>query len=104
MYPVVDEGAYFKIFPVAQYPLVIGQHHSRDKVCQDNSAGFCLAEGVIIALLMQVLYGSGPFFSLVFTRMLPEAVYTGIVGTFMLRFISRRNVLQALMRRSFLKE
>jgi rod shape-determining protein MreD len=67
-------------------------------------AAFSLMEGIVISLLMQIFYGAVPFFSLFFTRMLPEAVYTGILGTFVLRFISRRNVRHALMRRSFQKE
>lgn len=67
-------------------------------------AAFSLAEGVFLSLFMQVFYGSVPFFRMLFTHMLPQAVYTGLLGTLLLRFISRRSVTDALMRRALQKE
>ncbi|HUJ18982.1 MAG TPA: rod shape-determining protein MreD [Nitrospirota bacterium] len=67
-------------------------------------SAFSLAESIIIALLLQTFYGEVPFFSLFLERMLPQALYTGVLGTLLLGFISRRKVLGALVRRSLLKE
>jgi len=65
---------------------------------------FSLAEGLFIALFMQVFYGSVPIFSMFFTSMLPQALYTGVLGILLLRFISKRNVLSALRRHALQKE
>jgi len=51
-----------------------------------------------------VIYGSVPIFSLFFTSMLPQALYTGILGILLLRFIGSRNVLRTLRRHAFQKE
>jgi len=67
-------------------------------------AAFSLAEGLFIALFMQVFYGSVPIFSMFFTSMLPQALYTGVLGILLLRFISKRNVLSALRRHALQKE
>lgn len=67
-------------------------------------AVFSLAEAVFIALFLQVFQGSVPFFSMLFTRMLPAAFYTGILGYLMLRFLAKKGVLAALRRRSLQKE
>jgi rod shape-determining protein MreD len=67
-------------------------------------AVFSLAEAVFIALFLQVFQGSVPFFSLLFTRMLPAALYTGILGYLMLRLLAKKSVLAALRRRSLQKE
>lgn len=63
-----------------------------------------LIEGIIIMLFMQIFYGDVPLFSLLITRMMPQAVFTGVVGSFVLRFMNRKNVMSVLMRRSLLKE
>lgn len=65
---------------------------------------FCLAEGIVIAMFIQVFYGTIPFFSMFFTRLLPQALYTGLLGTLLLRFIKDKNVTTMLMRRSLRKE
>jgi rod shape-determining protein MreD len=67
-------------------------------------AAFSLMEGIVISMFMQIFYGSVPFFSMFFTRMVPQALYTGLLGTLMLRFISNKNVATQLMRRSLQKE
>lgn len=67
-------------------------------------AAFSLAEGLIMAMFMQTFYGGVPFLSLLFTRILPQAVYTGLLGVFLLRFMNRRDVMGVVMRRSLLKE
>jgi len=65
---------------------------------------FSLAQGVLTALLVQLFYGSMPFFSTFFSRMVPQALYAGILGVILLRLINRRNVLGLLRRRSRNKE
>ncbi len=65
---------------------------------------FSLGESIVIALLMQVLYGSFPFFSLLFTQMLPQALYTGFLGTFMIKFMNSKKIINILRRRSLQKE
>lgn len=67
-------------------------------------AAFSLMEGIVISMFMQIFYGTVPFFSMFFTRMVPQALYTGLLGTLMLRFISNKNVATQLMRRSLQKE
>lgn len=63
-------------------------------------AAFGLAESVLIAVVLQVFYGSVPFFGLFFSRMLPSALATGALGYFMLRLVSKKGVRAALTRRS----
>jgi rod shape-determining protein MreD len=65
---------------------------------------FSLAEGLFIAFFMQVFYGSVPIFTMFFTRMLPQALYTGVLGILLLRLINSRNVLNTLKRHSLQKE
>ncbi len=67
-------------------------------------SAFSLLEGIIIALFMLVFYGTVPVLNIFFTGMLPQALYTGVLGTLMLRFVSDRNKRAWLMRREFLKE
>jgi rod shape-determining protein MreD len=67
-------------------------------------AAFSLMEGLVISMFMQIFYGTVPFFSMFFTRMVPQALYTGLLGTLMLRFISNKNVATQLIRRSLQKE
>ena len=65
---------------------------------------FSLAQGIFISFFLQITYGSVPFLAMMGGRVLPQALYTGILGFFLLRLISRKNVLPALMRRDFQKE
>ncbi len=67
-------------------------------------AAFSLLEGISIALLLQMFYGSVPFFSLIAGRILPQALYTGVLGAVLLRLIGSKNVLSALMRRTVQRE
>lgn len=67
-------------------------------------AAFCLAEGICIALFLQLFYGSIPFFSLLAGRILPQAVYTGVLGVVLLRLMAGKNVLAALKRRAVQEE
>ena len=65
---------------------------------------FSLSEGILIALFMQIFYGSVPFFSLLFGHLLPQAVYTGLFGALVLWIISSRNVTAMLTRPSLQRE
>jgi len=65
---------------------------------------FALAEGLIITLFLQIFYGAVPFFSIFFTRMIPQALYTGILGTLLLHFLAGKKVASTLLRRSLQKE
>ncbi len=67
-------------------------------------SAFCLLEGIAVVIYVVTAYGSCPIFSLLFSRMLPQALYTGLMGTVMLQFIKNRNVTSALLRRSLQKE
>jgi rod shape-determining protein MreD len=67
-------------------------------------AAFSLAEGICIALFLQLFYGSIPFFSLLAGRILPQAVYTGVLGVVLLRLMAGKNVLAALKRRAVQEE
>lgn len=67
-------------------------------------AAFSLMEGIVISMFMQIFYGTVPFFSMFFSCMVPQALYTGLLGTLMLRFISNKNVATQLVRRSLQKE
>ncbi len=65
---------------------------------------FSIAEAVFIALFMEIFYGSVPFWSMLFTRMLPQAVYTGLLGYLILRLISGKKTIALLKRRPLQKE
>lgn len=67
-------------------------------------AGFGVAEGIFIALFLQAFRGDVPFFGMLFTHMLPAALYTGVLGYLLLRLVTRKGVLAALRRRSLQKE
>ncbi len=67
-------------------------------------SAFSLMEGIIISLYLLIFYGTVPFLNIFFTGLLPQALYTGVLGTFMLRLISDKKKRAWLMRRSFLKE
>jgi len=67
-------------------------------------AGFSLLEGIGLMLFMQIFYEDLPFFSLVAGRILPQAIYTGVLGVVLLQFMAGKNVLAPLMRRTVQKE
>jgi rod shape-determining protein MreD len=67
-------------------------------------SAFSLLEGILISISIQVIYGSGPFISALVTRVLPQALYTGLLGTLMLRSIKNKNFTAMLLRRSLQKE
>jgi len=66
--------------------------------------GFCAVEGLVIALFLQIFYGDVPFFSMFFTRMLPQALYTGLLGTILLHFVAGKKAAALLLRRPLQKE
>ncbi len=63
-----------------------------------------IVEGLFVALFLQIFYGSVPLFGLLFTRVLPTALYTGIFGFFLLRIATSKKALPALKRRPLQKE
>jgi len=65
---------------------------------------FSLAEGLLVAFFLQVIYGAVPFLAMMGGRVLPQALYTGVLGYFLLQLVGRKNVLPALLRRDFQKE
>ncbi len=65
---------------------------------------FSLVENIIIAVFIQTLYGDVPFLSAFFTRMLPGALYTAVLGTLMLRFMNQKDRTSMVLRRSLVKE
>lgn len=67
-------------------------------------AAFSLAEAILIALSLQVFYGSMPFFGLLFSRMLPRALATGALGYVLLRLVSGKTAHDLLRRRGLQKE
>lgn len=67
-------------------------------------AGFTLIEGIVITFFIHFFYETVPFFSLLMRQLIPQAIYTGLLGVVLLRFISRKKVMTLLMRRSLLKE
>jgi rod shape-determining protein MreD len=67
-------------------------------------AAFSLLEGIAIALFLQMFYGSVPFFSLIAGRILPQALYTGVLGALLLRLTGSKNILSVLMRRTVQRE
>ncbi len=66
-------------------------------------AFFSLAEGILISLFLQVTYGAIPFFSIL-GHLLPQALYTGILGFVLLRLVGKKDVLPMLKRRALQKE
>lgn len=67
-------------------------------------AGFGLMEGIIISIFMGIYYGDVPFIGLFFSRLLPGSLYTGIVGTILIRILTRSHLLERLMRRGIERE
>lgn len=60
---------------------------------------FSLAEGVIIAIFMQIYHGDVPFFGIFFGKLLPRAVYTGLLGAILMRRANDRNIRALIMRK-----
>ncbi len=65
---------------------------------------FCLMEGIVVSVFIQIFYGNVPFISVLFNLMVPQALYTGLLGTLMLRVLKDKNVTAMLLRRSLQKE
>lgn len=63
-----------------------------------------MTDGLFTLFFLQFFYGSVPFFTLLFTRTLPLAVYTGVVGYVLIRILTSKKVLAVLKRRSLQKE
>jgi cell shape-determining protein MreD len=64
----------------------------------------CCLEGAAVLVFIAAIYGSGPLLEALFGRMLPQALYTGILGTLMLSYIKSGNITALLLRRSLQKE
>jgi rod shape-determining protein MreD len=67
-------------------------------------AFFSIAEGVLVSLFLQVTYGDVPFFTLVATRLVPQALMTSVLGLFILQAVNKKNVLVRIRRRELQKE
>jgi len=67
-------------------------------------AAFSLLEGICLALFMQVFSGSVPYFGILTTRLIPQALYTGLLSIVLLHLMSARDVLTMLRRRDVPKE
>jgi rod shape-determining protein MreD len=67
-------------------------------------AVFSLLEGIVTAILLQMFYGSVPFFSLMAGRLMPQALYTGVLGALLLRLLGNKSVMTALIRRTVQRE
>jgi rod shape-determining protein MreD len=78
-----------------------------DLTSRSNSiflTAFSLLEGIFIAFFLQMFYGSVPFVSLMAGRVLPQALYTGVLGAVLLRFVAKKDVMSVLVRRDVQKE
>ena len=78
-----------------------------DLTSRSNSlflTAFSLLEGIFIAFFLQMFYGSVPFVSLMAGRILPQALYTGVLGAVLLKLIVRKDVMSLLVRRDVQKE
>ena len=65
---------------------------------------FSLVEGIFIALFVQVYYGSVPFFSILTRRLLPQAIYTGLLGFVLLRLMNHKSIIALFRRETVQKE
>ncbi|HYA85621.1 MAG TPA: rod shape-determining protein MreD [Nitrospirota bacterium] len=65
---------------------------------------FSMAEGIYISFFLQTTSGAVPFLSLIAGRIVPQALYTGLVGFLMLHLVKRKKVLTMLTRRDIQKE
>lgn len=59
-----------------------------------------ITDGIFTSLFLQFFFGSVPFFTLLFTRTLPLALYTGVLGYLLIHVLTNRNVLALVKRRS----
>jgi rod shape-determining protein MreD len=78
-----------------------------DLTSRSNSivlVAFSLLEGIFIAFFLQMFYGSVPFVSLMAGRILPQAIYTGVLGAVLLKLIVRKDVMAVLVRRDVQKD
>jgi rod shape-determining protein MreD len=66
--------------------------------------GFSLLDQIITAIALEIIYGALPFFGLLFTRMIPQALYTALLGYLLLKYATRRPALDALRRQMLRKE
>ena len=67
-------------------------------------AAFSLIESIFLAVFIEIVYGSVPFFSMLFSSMLPRAFYTGLLGMLLLRLITKKGVIPMLTRRTLERE
>lgn len=67
-------------------------------------AVFSILEGMCIALFLQLFTGSVPFFALAIDRILPQALYSGVLGAVLLQLLGNKGVIPALVRRDVQKE
>jgi len=67
-------------------------------------AAFSILEGICIALFLQLFHGSVPFLTLAVDRILPQALYTALLGALLLKLLGYKNVIPSLVRRDVQKE
>jgi len=67
-------------------------------------AFFSVVQTVMIMVYLEATSGSVPVASFIVRRMLPSAVTTAIAGHFLLRFVTRRDMLRLILRRDLQKE
>lgn len=67
-------------------------------------AAFSLVEGLCLAFFLELCYGSMPFFALLFGHLLPQALYTAVLGVILLRFVGDKKLLSLLVRHRVQKE
>ncbi|MFA5073910.1 MAG: hypothetical protein WC539_08475 [Nitrospirota bacterium] len=67
-------------------------------------AVFSLAEGLLLMFFLSLFYGTLPVVSLLVSHILPQAVYTGMLGVVLLRFMATKDILALLKRRTVQKE
>jgi rod shape-determining protein MreD len=65
---------------------------------------FSIAEGIFVTLFLQTTYGAVPFFSLLARRIVPRALYTGLLGFLMLHAMKKKRVLAVVKRQEIQKE
>jgi len=65
---------------------------------------FSLLEGICIAFFMQVHYGAVPIFRVLMVRLLPQALYTGLLGIVLLQLMNRKEIITAIRRETVQKE
>jgi hypothetical protein len=66
--------------------------------------GFCLVEGICLSLYLQLSYGDLSFFHLLVSRIIPQALYTGVFGVVLLWLLTGMGILPSLQRRTAQKE